>query len=253
MVSLVVLIVATEGDLFYDKCEECWRERMNVYKELYLNSNAITLDYYFLKYKETLETNSEYEIINNNFYIPGKESVYPGIFNKTCKAFEVLSPKYDYTLRSNISSVFLIDRLIKWLENIPLQNIYAGYPEPFGNINNPQWAFGAGYLISKDVAENIVKNKSIKIFTNNQFYDRYTIEDDVFVGNLCLKTLNYKLIPFDCFQITRNFPLSLIKEFIINHSSLFHIRIKLQDGTNRNPSEINIQKFINEEFVNNLK
>jgi hypothetical protein len=251
MVSLLVLIIATEGDLFYNKCEESWRQRMKMFKELYSNSDVVKLDYYFLKCKETLEnTQNDYEIIDDNFYILGKDSVYPGIFNKTCKAFEILSPKYDYTLRSNISSVFLIDRLIKWLENIPLQNIYAGYPEPFGNKHNPCWAFGAGYLVSRDVAENIVKNESVKC-TNN-IHDRYTIVDDVFVGELCLKILGYKLIPFDCFHITSNIPIQYIKDYILNHPSLFHIRIKLQDGTPRNPTEINIQTFLNETFISPL-
>ena len=218
--SLVVLIIATEGDKFYEQCEGQWRLRMLYYKTTYPMMN-----YYFLKCLPELAT--AYEIKGDSFYVKGSESIVPGIGIKTMKAFEILSPLYDFTLRTNISSIFLMNRYFEWLATAPTANLYAGPFEPCWSPV-PLWAFGAGYTISKDVAKKLVDSKEIKVTFAEQTGTIEDVFDDVYVGHVCLQHLKLNITPCMVVQFLEAENLCFLDNVIDAYPALFHLRFKLK-------------------------
>ena len=241
--SLLVLIIATEGDKFYEQCEVQWRRRMQHYKKVFP-----TLEYYFLKCKLELETS--YEIVGDSFYVKGPESIVPGIGIKTMKAFEILSPQYDFTLRTNISSIFLMGRYFEWLKTASKTNLYAGPLEPF-NAVQPLWAFGAGYTISKDVAEKIAESsREIKVTFAEQSGTIEDVFDDVYVGHVCLQHLKLKIQPCLVAQFLHASQLEYLENVIDNNPNLFHVRLKLNENREK---ELKGHEQVYEKYVTKVR
>lgn len=245
---MLVLIVATDSDEFYRNCERMWRQRMQAYQLRYP-----MMQYYFLKCRSTQDTEVIIDEAEHDVYVRGEESVVPGIGRKTMRAFELLSIKaaYDYTLRSNISSVFLLDRYYAWLKHQPRVGLYAGPPEPYGCMNKPQWAFGAGYTISRDVAVQIVQNQGTLIRFEENIGTIEDIFDDVYVGQLVLTKLRLPLVPTSVLAITDAYSVNHFFALLHNFADGFHIRIKLK-GLSRN-IEINLQSFLNKRIIQQLE
>ena len=81
----ILHLVLYSKEEYYDKMKEL---TSNFYK-LY-NKNVDTYYYYF---DENIKDN--YELIENNLKIKGKESWIPGILDKTIKAFKYFENKLD--------------------------------------------------------------------------------------------------------------------------------------------------------------
>ncbi len=76
----------------------------------YLNKKKIDHLFYCFRNQE-----NEYEVVDDILYIKGEESFMPGILEKTLKALKFynmnLKEKYDYVVRSNISTIINFDKL----------------------------------------------------------------------------------------------------------------------------------------------
>jgi hypothetical protein len=117
---------------------------------------------YFYKYDENISGNIEItgDIIN----IKGRESYMPGILNKTIDAFMLFKnngeyEKYDYIIRSNISSIVNFSLLSEQLELNPVE--YYGSTN-IGNIKmgkkNVPFASGTNIIMSKKGYMTLVDN-----------------------------------------------------------------------------------------------
>lgn len=117
---------------------------------------------YFYKYDENISGNIEItgDIIN----IKGRESYTPGILNKTIDAFMLFKnngeyEKYDYIIRSNISSIVNFSLLSEQLELNPVE--YYGSTN-IGNITldntNIPFASGTNIIMSKKGYMTLVDN-----------------------------------------------------------------------------------------------
>jgi hypothetical protein len=117
---------------------------------------------YFYKYNENISGNIEItgDIIN----IKGRESYMPGILNKTIDAFMLFKnngeyEKYDYIIRSNISSIVNFSLLSEQLELNPVE--YYGSTN-IGNImmrkQNVPFASGTNIIMSKKGYMTLVDN-----------------------------------------------------------------------------------------------
>lgn len=243
-ISVVVLIISTESNDHNKKCEVMWRERMDYYKKIYPN-----VDYYFLKARPDID--KEYHIENNNFYLKAEEIPYV-ILLKTLKAFEVLSPNYDYTLRTNISSVILMDRYLKWLSLHKPEKLYAGVPHPHGHtLDGPYyvyWAFGAAYTISKDVAYQLSRPEMLNVKCVNPIHTGTykDIGDDVFVGYICLSLLKLRFIVYKYVHIWQEERLPYALSYIDKDTDVFFIRIKLYE--HKRHFEAELQHEINQKI-----
>jgi len=212
MTKLCILVIASDSYGIYLGCQQAWRERMSNYKP----PEGTLLDYYFLKCNPELSDDYIIEENTNTIWIKYIESIIPGVYYKTIKAFELIADKYDYILRTNVTSFFLFDRLFTFLNKCQKTNIYAGMAHGGGTFVS-----GAGYIISNDVLNGILKNKDAVDWKN--------INDDPCVGYICLNILKLSILPFkqfECFYIMEE---KQVFDRIDNDKDMFHIRVRTED------------------------
>lgn len=104
---------------------------------------------------EPLMVNTKKEI-----YLPLKES-YENMGYKTLSAFEwaVNNKEFDFIARVNSSTYVDKKELIKYIQNLPNENVFAGIKVD-RNEDNEVWCWGPSFILSKDVVSNLVGNKN---------------------------------------------------------------------------------------------
>jgi hypothetical protein len=134
IVKTLVLIISDDSNDTYKKNRDVWR--------LYMKINP-NFDCFFLTAKSDI---IEPYIENDTLYVPGIESLIPGIIEKTIQAIYFFKDSnYDYILRTNLSSVFNFNSLENILISSPRENFYFGVDIGGGAGS------GAGIIMSKDV------------------------------------------------------------------------------------------------------
>lgn len=141
------------------------------------------VDSFFIKFDNLQKDDI---IINDDIISVKGQELYLSILDKTIKSFELLlSKKYDYFIRTNISTIIDIEKLICFLENIPRTNYYGGsrmnqlqwYDPLAGILDQTYWGLfyfvGFNIILSADLVKNMVTNKD-KI--------NYSIIDDVAIS-----------------------------------------------------------------------
>ena len=121
----------------------------------------------------------ECENIKENFTKVSKynctESMNTGIFQKTILAIEkLLSQKYNYFIRTNLSTFIIYNRLYKYLEKIGIVNkpIYRGV------YCHNNWVAGFGIILNKVAAKKLVE-----IGKDPKFFNKKA-SDDVIIGQI---------------------------------------------------------------------
>jgi hypothetical protein len=154
---------------------------------------------------ESLESQSlcdrfELDIANKTLFIRGDECLIPGILHKTVEALSFflleegsnsrqaaplgMSAAVPFIWRTNLSSVLDFAGLERYLGTIRSTGFYGGY---VGKTVSEIWfASGAGFLMSRDVAEYLVLNKDSL---------RWDLIDDVAIG--ALLEPRYGIVPID--------------------------------------------------------
>ena len=161
---------------------------------------------------ESLESQSqslcdrfELDIANKTLFIRGDECLIPGILHKTVEALSfflhhstLLEPSFNsmglseaeydefplFIWRTNLSSVLDFAGLQRYLGTIRSTGFYGGY---VGKTVSGIWfASGAGFLMSRDVAEYLVLNRDLL---------RWDLIDDVAIG--ALLEPRYGIVPID--------------------------------------------------------
>jgi hypothetical protein len=127
----------------------------------------------------------ELDIANKTLFIRGDECLIPGILHKTVEALSYfLSFDYNFVWRTNLSSVLDFEGLQRYLGTIRSTGFYGGY---VGKTVSEIWfASGAGFLMSRDVAEYLVLNKDLL---------RWDLIDDVAIG--ALLEPRYGIVPIE--------------------------------------------------------
>jgi hypothetical protein len=172
--KLIILILANDNNLYLE-CQQIWKSYM---------SNHPFIDSYFLKYNSNLD--DEIKLENDTILIKGNESLVPGCLDKTIKSIEFIlnNFEFDFILRTNMSSVFDLDKLYKIL------NKEINCAGVVGNINNINFISGAGMVLSKNICNNLIAYK-----TNLN----YNIMDDVSIGKF-ISDNNYAITPLTRFE-----------------------------------------------------
>jgi hypothetical protein len=180
-ISIINLVLYSNNDEY----DEMYRLTRDYYKKF----NNVTTIYY--KFNEN--NIEEYELNDDILNIKGTETYIPGILDKTIKAFKFVNDnyKFDYIVRSNISTITDFNLLCKELEVNPIE--YGGKKlilwktdVPAGIIDatyfGTDYAAGTSIIVSKNTVNEIINNKD-KII--------YNIIDDVSIAVLIDKELNY--------------------------------------------------------------
>ena len=158
----LLLLLIYNSTQHYDKLLELQRKYIHTHKDI---------DSYFISLREDNKENVEIE--NDIVYVKGSES-YMNITYKTIASMDYLinklNKKYDFVIRSNMSTFLNLKQLYNNILKLPKNNIYTG-----GLLHNLQWidkkcgiydkryfglnfASGTCIILSNDIVNGIIKN-----------------------------------------------------------------------------------------------
>jgi len=149
-----------------------------------------------------------------------EESYVPGILQKTLAALKwtVTNYNFKHVVRTNLSSVFDIRKLLRISSSLPNQKVYAGVP----GVTDQKKMFvsGAGIWLSKDLCHTLVDNAD-RLNTK--------IIDDVAIGMFFLEVPNVRMQGLPRIDVIHQVPTRNdgIQNLIAKNP--YHIRIKTAD------------------------
>ena len=168
--QILVLIISSDTLPIYKLNKEVWR--------LYMNSFT-NIDSYFIEYNQHIEG-----LENDTLYFKGKES-FENIIHKTLNSIDYFinrsMKKYDFVIRTNLSSVCDFHMLEKYLSELPIkEKIYGGHFGPYYNLETFHFWFyfvgGSGIIMSRDICELLLEP------TNRTLAENFKNMDDIDIG-----------------------------------------------------------------------
>lgn len=224
---LVLVIVSFDKPVYYDMLQ-VWRERVCSRSDVWFIQCKPASEWIGDVINDILDTSLkdrfELDIANKTLFIRGDECLIPGILHKTVEALSFflleegsnsrqaaplgMSAAVPFIWRTNLSSVLDFAGLQRYLGTINSSGFYGGYIG-LGSLNNGSSTFfasGAGFLMSRDVAEYLVLNK--------QFL-RWDLIDDVAIG--ALLEPKFSIVPIERCWIQSG-------EEVVGSDEVFHYR-----------------------------
>jgi hypothetical protein len=229
--KVLVLIAASDDLPVYVEEQQIWRSYMHLDREHF--------EVYFIKANPELET--DYEISSDVIWSKVENNLSTGMVHRVISSIEAMMPKmeeFDYVLRTNLSSFFIFPRYLKFINTLPRTNCYCGV---IGYVE-VLFVSGAGFLLSRDLAKQMVNDKEYLIEPSPLYWE------DLIIGkyfyDLNVPFLNSSRMDFVTLSSWMEG-----KNFIPEH--IHHIRTKNVDGSKRLSEEIFIQKeLVNMFYVN---
>lgn len=165
--KIIILIIATDNLDSYITLQNTWRKYMN---------NHEHIKCFFIKMDPNIDSDVFYDETKdkNTIYVKGKESIAPGILQKTVKSIEYVLQNYefDYLLRTNLSSVVDLDMLYDRYANNENKVEYGGFiSESYKGII--PYVCGNSIVFSKNMCNFFIDNKEEL---------NYVLPDDVSIG-----------------------------------------------------------------------
>jgi hypothetical protein len=216
---MIVLLIIFNEDIYNNHMFLIQQEYYKKMNELY------EFKYFFIMFKQLQD--KEYLLDENNILIiNGNESYIPGILQKTLLAMEIvttkLNIKYEYLLRTNISTFINFKEVFKFISNLspPLNNESECNNPPLYYIGKfmkltwenkcygTEYCGGAFILLNRSIVMNIISN--IEHFV-------YDVIDDVSIGEY----------------------ISRIKEQVIKINIFDNIIFNYIEFNNTNPNDYN--------------
>ena len=209
-INNILLVIASDNEDYYCKfINNYWIPFIDFIEK---NNYSIKVFLLFGKKPKKFNNLKESNVIITNT----KENLQPGILEKTVCAFKKINEQYNYNylIRTNLSSFFLIDNLLKVSENLPVNDVYAGFFGTSRYIKNDIYISGSCFWLSKDIVTHIVKNKK-KL--------HYSLFDDIAIGILLR---NIKKISLDRYIVNCD---DHFDDIINKTKDYYHIRLKSDD------------------------
>lgn len=177
--KVLILIIASDTHPAYTELQQVWRS--------YMHLAPANIEAYFIKADPNLVAGNE--VVGDTIFSKVEETYKPGILKKTVLSMECMLQKnsqFDYVLRTNLSSFYIFPRLLEFIDKLPEKNCYAAHPLlPSRDLPYEFWGlsfgWGTGFILSRDVVEEMVKNKE------ELFWRSSEIPDDVLVGLFCYR------------------------------------------------------------------
>ena len=222
MRCLILVIVSFDKPVYYDMLR-IWKEILGENKDVWFiqckppdewigdivnDIDSLRLDSQSHSLRDCLELDNE----NKTLYVKGDECLIPGILHKTVEAlsyFLSTDTTYTHVWRTNLSSVLDLVGLQQYVSiSDKKMGFYGGYVGKAVN-ENIFFASGAGFLLSRDVADYLVENKASL---------RYDLIDDVAIG--ALLEPKFGIVPIDrCWVQTGEEDIE-----VLLHEGVFHFR-----------------------------
>lgn len=206
--DVIMLVIASRGWRYDNIINIYWTKIIDYIKTHNYNIKI------FLIFGNNVNTSGLKIADDDKLILDVPDSYIPGILNKTIEAFKVINTMYNYKhiIRTNLSSFFIIDNLIKISNDLENTNVYAGVN---GQHNGIPFISGAGIWLSKDIVQYII---------NNHLSIDKNIIDDVAISKLLS---NHKKGMIHRYDLTDGNEIhdkdKLIADII--HNKYYHIRI----------------------------
>jgi hypothetical protein len=184
---ILVLIIASHNKSEYLQMEAIWKSRrVPEWCSMWLLHSKPACEWVGDLVNDCFidSENVEVDLQEKTLYFKQDECLIPGILAKTVAAIEFLGKiedtTFDYVWRTNLSSVLDFDGLYNYCLSLNGgkfnggNKFYGGYMG-FEQNERITFASGAGFLMSKDVADYLVLNKESL---------RWDLIDDVAIGAL---------------------------------------------------------------------
>ncbi len=197
----------------YNKMRDIWMNYTNTIK--YTNHNTIEL--VFLR-ASPLVNECIYDASTQTLWTPGEETVMPGILNKTKEAIQyyMCQGHFDYFYRTNLSSLFDYDVMIKYLQENPMD--YGGKLE--NAFDEWEFASGAGFVLSYHGCQVFLEHFS-------EMDAEHDLLDDVAIGKIMQKYVAMTYIPRITFSYTED---PDVLDILTNdYRDIFHYRCHSDD------------------------
>ena len=172
--KILILAIYSYSDE-YQKMLEIQRSYLHNYENVHT---------YFIDFREN-QTNT-IEIEDDFIYVKGINS-YLNITYKTIEALEYAlnNIKFDYVIRTNVSTIINVPELYKFCTYLPEKNVYTS-----GRMFDLQWLDIKGGIKDKSLfgvlfasgTSIIMSNDVVKFMVNNKSKIRYDIVDDVTIA-----------------------------------------------------------------------
>jgi hypothetical protein len=224
----VILILASNDTSHYKKCRTIWKKYMK-------NDSNIKIYFVYGKLNESLDDyDSDSDIIFQNI-----EEGYPISIKKTIEAMKIIQNKikYDFFIRTNLSTFWDFNKLHLHLNELPSKNCYCG-DGPLPNYSNGYYLSGSDTIVTPEMIDSIIKNEHLVDFA--------LIEDAAmgkyFNGILKAPFLTTRICFFEDIKLNEY---DRIKNRIIyaKKNNVDHYRVKTLNG-NREIIDYSIYKIL---------
>jgi hypothetical protein len=213
--DIIMLVIASRGDRYDRLINQYWSNLIR-----YIKKHNYNIKIYLL-FGNDVETNDLQLQDDDKLILNRSETYIPGILNKTIDAFAIINSLYTYKhlIRTNLSSFFIIDQLIKISNTMNDNNIYNGV---IGLYHDRITTFisGACMWLSRDNITYLLEHRAN--LDNN-------LIDDVSIGVLLQDKKKCSLERYDIPYTDIEDKKSLL-QYIIDHNH-YHIRIKTDNTT----------------------
>jgi hypothetical protein len=182
----LILILAS------DDCELSIEHRKIYQKYMYQNQNFKFIFTYGKLFGKVNDINYDHDIIYDDI-----EEIYPMTIHKTLRAFKdiVKEYKFDFLIRTNLSTFWNLHNLDKYLDTLPKTNCYCGHtlyvPPHFVNENRIDYY---PYLINYCSGTSVILSYDLILLINNNNEKIKNIVEDVSVGEFLNKQLSIPII-----------------------------------------------------------
>lgn len=208
----VILVLASKGEL-YDKFRQYWAQYDSLFPE-------IKVHYVYG------DSNTTPQVGDLVYDIP--ETYWPGMITKSIMAMEQIQDIYDYQylVRTNLSTFWDIEQLIKRLYNYLGRNVVAGTIRSctHNGLYYNEYLSGTNQVYSSDIVSRIISAKDKLISLD--------LPEDLVVSNYCLKELNLSRCSGGAIQVIENQPLLDEVKFEIlyaKYRGIDNYRVKTKD------------------------
>jgi hypothetical protein len=203
---VLLLVISSDTDPVYRGLRDVWRTYMHTHCEI---------DAFFIEYHPVTGPWLDGDVLR----LPGQES-FANIRRKTVDSIEYFlrSPMYTHIVRTNLSSFWILPRLVERLKSCPSTGLFAG-------VYLSQGISGAGICMTRDVAELLLQRKDIVYQSGPGYYFEW---DDVSFGRALADVPRTHFGRFDLpnYQLLHEHIEQLPPDY-------FHVRLRQTNPTDR--------------------
>lgn len=247
--KILNLVITSFNKLYYQYLFNAYNLYTNVNDEV--NTFFIMYDINIFDRPRYKDVDYIYDEKEHVIIFKGEENGCPSIYDKTCLAIKICQDNqkdpYDYVVRSNLSSIFIWDRLISFLKDKP-RTKYVG--APICPVNDDvdasfqMYPSGCGMVMSVDVAELL--SHSFYHPMKNTYADDYVIGQILHQHDVSIEqreAYNFGETPH--IEKIRNFKENIAEKIPLD---VYHIRCRMGDDCYRLSTEKSIYVLLLDHF-----